>query len=1019
MKKFSTLLTLFLVLSMALTACTPPPKIESVKPLPGSSQAKTELPTPTPTAQAPKAPTVRVTALVNQATTAAPTTAPTVMPTQAPTVAPTTPPTEAPTPAPTEAPTPAPTPAPTEAPTPAPTEAPTPAPTEAPTETATEAKVQASQTEKLPAAAKPTETETAKATEKVTAKPTEKASETAKATESASAKATEKATAKVTETATIKATEKVTAQPTETAKATETAKPTEIETTKATEKESTEPTETEKAQPTESEKPEPDQPEFPKIAPLDETLTKVEKDGKPVDHVSFYTLITLEGDEDSAYLQNSHYIRLNDLAALAAGTEAKFNVEYSEQDGQKTIRLTTGEDYEIDDQHDLVERDRFDRFQLVEDVRYIVDDEELEEPLDALQFGEDYYLQIDSIREALKGIYHTELVDEDGPDPLYRFFPFASDIPVLTLDEFKDLTKGNSYTICFATASWCHWCQEEYKRGHVQECVQYAEDHDVKVINLMEDYDNLDLDLLEEKTGIEESDQFIYIALTDEIADYLLNDLNQGDHELWFPTVLLLNADGERIIEYDNEEDYSWVDLIKLYEKDGLASVLAARAGQEEASEKETEAETEAPTEGATEKATEAPTEQVTEIPTEEATEIPTEEVTETATEEVTETPTEQATETTTEEATEAETEAEAETPAEEETTEAPTEEVTETPTEEATEIEEPTPMAIGLITDAHGIDDESFSHDAWEGIRRFAQDQDLPDDLGQYAEASSETDYAPLLTHLAESGLDLIIAPDFRFQAALSQVADNFPEQNFLGLDSDIDAANVLNADFADQEAAFLAGLAAALKADAAGKDKLGFIGSLDCKKVQKLEAGFEQGVHAINPDLEVQVEYVGNFDRPEEAQAIAAKMYDEDMYIIYDAAGAGQAVIEEAKDRASQGEELWVVGTGQDLYEAGIYQGSKKWGDEKSVILTFIDKQVNKAVYLACDLIAKGEFQGATYTFDLANEGLAIPEDNPNLEDTWLQTLKDYQDQIIQGDIEVNPVPERLQDAGTEDAA
>ncbi|MDD7401826.1 MAG: BMP family ABC transporter substrate-binding protein [Eubacteriales bacterium] len=1002
MKKFSTLLTLFLVLSMALTACTPPPKIESVKPLPGSSQAKTELATPAPTAQAPKAPTIRVTALVNQPTAAAPTVAPTELATPAPTEAPTAAPTEAPTPAPTEA------------PTPVPTEAPTPTPTEAPTETATEAKVQASQTEKLPAAAKPTETETAKVTEKVTVKPTAKASETAKATESASAKAIEKATAKVTETATIKATEKVTAQPTETAKATETAKPTEIETTKATEKESTEPTETEKAQPTESEKPEPDQSEFPKIAPLDETLTKVEKDGKPVDHVSFYTLITLEGDEDSAYLQNSHYIRLNDLAALAAGTEAKFNVEYSEQDGQKTIRLTTGEDYEIDDQHDLVERDRFDRFQLVKDVRYIVDGEELEEALDALQFGEDYYLQIDSIREALKGIYHTELVDEDGPDPLYRFFPFASDIPVLTLDEFKDLTKGNSYTICFATASWCHWCQEEYKREHVQECVQYAEDHDVKVINLMEDYDNLDLDLLEEKTGIEESDQFIYIALTDEIADYLLNDLNQGDHELWFPTVLLLNADGERIIEYDNEEDYSWVDLIKLYEKDGLASVLAARAGQEEASEKETEAETEAPTEGATEKATEAPTEQVTEAPTEEATEMPTEEVTKTATEEVTETPAEQVTETTTEEATEAETE----TPAEEETTEAPTEEATEAPRKEVTEVDEPTPLAIGLITDAHGIDDESFSQNAWEGIRRFAQDQNLADDLGQYAEASSEADYAPLLTHLAESGLNLIIAPDFRFQAALSQVAANFPEQNFLGLDGDIDAANVLNADFADQEGAFLAGLAAALKADAAGKDKLGFIGSLDCEKLQKLEAGFEQGVHAINPDLEVQVEYVGNFDRPEEAQAIAAKMYDEDVYIIYDAAGAGQAVIKEAKDRARQGEELWVVGTGQDLYEAGIYQGSKEWGDEKSVILTFIDKQVNKAVYLACDLVAKGEFQGATYTFDLANEGLAIPEDNPNLEDAWLQTLKDYQDQIIQGDIEVNPVPERLQDAESEDS-
>ncbi len=40
-------------------------------------------------------------------------------------------------------------------------------------------------------------------------------------------------------------------------------------------------------------------------------------------------------------------------------------------------------------------------------------------------------------------------------EALFRSYPFASDIPVKTLDEFKELIKGNTYTVTFATGTWC------------------------------------------------------------------------------------------------------------------------------------------------------------------------------------------------------------------------------------------------------------------------------------------------------------------------------------------------------------------------------------------------------------------------------------------------------------------------------------------------------------------------------------------------------------------------------------
>ena len=735
--------------------------------------------------------------------------------------------------------------------------------------------------------------------------------------------------------------------------------------------------------------------DFPQIAPLVDTLKKVEMDGKEVENVSFYTMIMADEYEGEIYPYESHYIRLNDLAALASGTDAKFNVEYGEKDGQKTITLTTGEDYKVDEEKDLVERDSVDSFEPVEDVTYIIDGEELEKPLDALKFGDDYYLQLGSIRRALKGIYHTDLIEEEGQEALFRFYPFASDIPVKTLDEFKDLIKGNEYTVTFATGTWCYWCHQEYERGHVQEFVEYAKDHDVKVVNLMEDYTNLDMKLLQEKTGIEASDKFIYIALTDEIADYYANELNQGDHELWFPTILLLNSDGERIIEYNNDEDYSWVDLIKMNDNDELQAVIDARAAEEEEEMPEEEAE---PEEEVVEEEAETPEEEAVEEEVKEPAAADEEKETEPEAEEETEA--EKETEPEAEEATEPEKEAESE--------------------DEAAEVEKLPPITVGLATDTGGVDDKSFNQGTWEGILRFAKDQDLPEENYQYVQATSDADYIPQLTTFADMGLDLIVAPGFLFKSAITEVAENYPDQNFLFIDDASDAPNVLNAVFAEHEGSFLVGVAAALKADAAGKDKVGFVGGMDFETIQKFEAGFEQGVHAVNPDIEVVVEYVGGFDRPEDAQAIATKMYDSGVYIIYHAAGgAGNGVIKEAKDRAINGEDVWVIGVDRDQYEEGIYEGSMENGDEKSVILTSMVKRVDNASYLVCEMVAKGEFKGGTRTFTLADQGLAIPEDNPNLEDDWIKTIKEYEDKIVNGDIEVNPVPERVQEAETKDAA
>ena len=255
------------------------------------------------------------------------------------------------------------------------------------------------------------------------------------------------------------------------------------------------------------------------------------------------------------------------------------------------------------------------------------------------------------------------------------------------------------------------------------------------------------------------------------------------------------------------------------------------KPNSEATADKTEEAKTDAPTEAEPEKATEAPaTEAETEAPTEEKTEAPSEEETEAPAEEETEE--EKAAETEAEKLpaaaadeekeTEAEAKEEAEPEAEKTEPEKEAAEEKEDESEaETAEIEKLPPITVGLATDTGGVDDKSFNQGTWEGILRYAKDQNLPKENYQYVQATSDADYVPQLTTYADMGLDLIVAPGFLFKSAITEVANDYPDQNFLFIDDASDAPNVLNAVFAEHEGSYLVGVAAGLKADAAMRQR------------------------------------------------------------------------------------------------------------------------------------------------------------------------------------------------------
>lgn len=178
------------------------------------------------------------------------------------------------------------------------------------------------------------------------------------------------------------------------------------------------------------------------------------------------------------------------------------------------------------------------------------------------------------------------------------------------------------------------------------------------------------------------------------------------------------------------------------------------------------------------------------------------------------------------------------------------------------------------------------------------------------------------------------------------------------------MDQPNVASILFKEQEASFLAGVAAAMTTKS---NKIGFIGGVEGAVIERFESGFVAGVKAANPKATVDVQYAGAFDKAELGQSIASKMYTSGADVIFAAAGAtGNGLFKEATDRKSKNptQEIWAIGVDRDQSDMG-----------PDVVLTSALKRVDVAVEDLSTKAKNGNFPGGKVTlYGLAEDGVGL---------------------------------------------
>jgi basic membrane protein A and related proteins len=297
--------------------------------------------------------------------------------------------------------------------------------------------------------------------------------------------------------------------------------------------------------------------------------------------------------------------------------------------------------------------------------------------------------------------------------------------------------------------------------------------------------------------------------------------------------------------------------------------------------------------------------------------------------------------------------------------------------------------LRVALVTDIGGLNDRGFNALANKGLER-AEDQLGIE--GRVFISDAASDYVPNLSQAARSGYDLVIGVGFLMGDALSSVATQFPDTKFAIVDFPWAAlkdkpANARGLVFAEQEAGYLVGVAAATVAKGGS---VSAVGGQAVPAVVAFLAGYKVGVKATDASMTVLQGYSQDFVDQAKCKELALAQIQRGSKAVFAAAGGcGLGALQAAKEQG-----VWGIGVDNDQSFLGPH------------ILTSATKKVDVAVFDTIEALSKDSFQGGGDTlYDVANGGVGYGKVSPDApdRDALISTLDDVSKQIASGDIEI----------------
>lgn len=301
----------------------------------------------------------------------------------------------------------------------------------------------------------------------------------------------------------------------------------------------------------------------------------------------------------------------------------------------------------------------------------------------------------------------------------------------------------------------------------------------------------------------------------------------------------------------------------------------------------------------------------------------------------------------------------------------------------------------LALVTDLGTIDDKSFNQGAWEGMTKYAEENNITYKYYQPQEGTTDS-YLETIGLAVEGGAKLIVCPGFLFEEPVYLAQDEYADITFILLDGEPHSGdyseyrtndNVMPILFQEDEAGFLAGYAAVKD----GYTKLGFMGGMAVPAVIRYGYGFIEGAEYAAAEMgidgiQVMYNYTGQFAATPEAQSMAASWYQNGTEVVFGCGGAvGNSVMAAAQEKGAK-----VIGVDVDQ------------SFESDTVVTSAMKMLANSVYDGVKAFYDGNFPGGkTTVFTAENAGVGLPMETSKFSTFTQEDYDGIMDKLIKGEI------------------
>ena len=307
-------------------------------------------------------------------------------------------------------------------------------------------------------------------------------------------------------------------------------------------------------------------------------------------------------------------------------------------------------------------------------------------------------------------------------------------------------------------------------------------------------------------------------------------------------------------------------------------------------------------------------------------------------------------------------------------------------------------PLKVAMVV-AGTLGDRSFYDSGNEGITQAVKELGIEAKVFECRSVPSA--FSEQIIAAAQS-YEVVFTIGWELVDPLLEIAPEFPEVKFIHIDAAIeDVTNVSSIDYLENEGSFVAGAMAALMTTKAEDEKIndqkiiGAVGGMDIPVIRNFVAGYEAGAKYIDPDIKLEVGFVGSFEDPAKGKEMALTLFNKGADIIFQIAGnTGNGVIEAAKEA-----NFYAIGVDSDqgYIAPGFIMGSMM-------------KRVGLSIFETIRNVIDGSYKdGSVITYGIAQNGVGMSNDDDMKKivgDDVMKKLEDIEKGIVDGTI---PVPER----------